>query len=865
MSLWGRRSLQASAIGVGVVLLVLMIQLVAPLVTPAAVEDSKQGKAKVPAYSYEPWYTLAVQDGRTKPFQTACVETVRQITGRSRFEGLDPVAVVLAWMLSEGDGGKRDGTDWETYPFILCDHHGLRRKIHEHLLGPDQQLTDAQETSKYISPADLRRSPGFDRLLGAMARERKEMKGRAHLELTTEYLKAEEVGRRLLLFDALCGKSATRLFRNALIGDTFLDLHEYTEIMDISPEAALINLARKQTKLPDPFHLVGLDRVPGSGWFSLGELRAVRGNPDRWQSLLARRLREMPQRYLGPDAREALGKFQERINAGKDRECLEEVEATLRKRREVKLRQFEEADRAGDHIQANSLFHKLLPSLPDQRRFHEAQARLPKQAASLSPALISELRTLAGQADEAVLQRFAKGLESTRRNAFQDAEFRMVQLDYLESMFPELYREASIAQPLPQSEVDAVLKAWECVRAAYQSGKADEFDDASGAFLQMLAATTDGNTIRGLAERLNHQDVQSAFTKLTQARQAGSDEQVRQARDDFFKASAEAGEAEQPYPGVSTFPMEILFNRWQPFLWSWVTMLGALSLLGISLGFGGRLSYRVGLIVYVSSLVIQTMGFSLRIAISGRAPVSNMYETIIFAAYMAAIFALILEWIYRQEFIALAGAAVATLGLVLADHLPLALDPKISPMVPVLRTNFWLTIHVLTIVSSYAAGTLAWGLGNLTLGLLVFRKGNPETLKTLAQYTYRALQIAVLLLASGTFLGGCWAAESWGRFWGWDPKEVGALIALVCYVIPLHARYLGWVHDFGLALAAVLCYASILLSWYVVNFLVAAGLHSYGFSAGGGGWVLWASLLNIEWILIAALSYCPTPVVIDTK
>jgi ABC-type transport system involved in cytochrome c biogenesis permease subunit len=125
----------------------------------------------------------------------------------------------------------------------------------------------------------------------------------------------------------------------------------------------------------------------------------------------------------------------------------------------------------------------------------------------------------------------------------------------------------------------------------------------------------------------------------------------------------------------------------------------------------------------------------------------------------------------------------------------------------------------------------------------------------LAHYTYRALQVAVLLLAAGTFLGGWWAAESWGRFWGWDPKEVGALIALVCYVIPLHARYLGWLGGFGLAVAAVLCYASILLSWYVVNFLVAAGLHSYGFSSGGGAWILWASLLNIAWVLIAALLY----------
>jgi len=250
-------------------------------------------------------------------------------------------------------------------------------------------------------------------------------------------------------------------------------------------------------------------------------------------------------------------------------------------------------------------------------------------------------------------------------------------------------------------------------------------------------------------------------------------------------------------------------------------------------------------------LAIQSFGFYARVSISGRAPVGNMYETIIWCAFMSAVFALVLELIYRRKVLAIAGALVATLGLILADNLPVALDPQISPLVPVLRTNFWLTLHVLTIVSGYAAGTLAWGIGNLTLGMLAFGKSDKQTLKTLSTFTYRAMQITVLLLAAGTFLGGWWAAESWGRFWGWDPKEVGALIALVCYVIPLHARYIGWVQDFGLALSAVICYASIILSWYVVNFVFAAGLHSYGFGGSGGMlWVLWASLINVEWLII---------------
>ena len=276
-------------------------------------------------------------------------------------------------------------------------------------------------------------------------------------------------------------------------------------------------------------------------------------------------------------------------------------------------------------------------------------------------------------------------------------------------------------------------------------------------------------------------------------------------------------------------------------------------------GMTGAIWYRAALTVFGVSLVLQAVGFGVRTAVAARAPVANMYETVIFVAFMAAVFAFVLELLYRSRVIALAGALVATLGLILADQLPLALDPKISPMVPVLRTNFWLTVHVLTIVASYAAGTLAWGLGNVRLGMLAFGSGSRLTLERLSQFTYRAMQLAVLLLAVGTFLGGCWAAESWGRFWGWDPKEVGALVALICYVIPLHARYVGWVRDFGLAVSAVLCYASIIVSWYVINFLLAAGLHSYGFSAGGGWGMLWATVLNLEWLLVTCYLYGRRP------
>src|SRR5207244_494225 len=124
--------------------------------------------------------------------------------------------------------------------------------------------------------------------------------------------------------------------------------------------------------------------------------------------------------------------------------------------------------------------------------------------------------------------------------------------------------------------------------------------------------------------------------------------------------------------------------------------------------------------LFAASLAFQVFGFFVRIIISGRPPVSNIYETVIWVAFMSAVFALLLELRYKSKVFVVGGALVATIALVLADQMPLALDPKINPLQPVLRSNFWLTIHVLVIVSSYAGGTLAWGLGNIALLMILF-------------------------------------------------------------------------------------------------------------------------------------------------
>ncbi len=358
--------------------------------------------------------------------------------------------------------------------------------------------------------------------------------------------------------------------------------------------------------------------------------------------------------------------------------------------------------------------------------------------------------------------------------------------------------------------------------------------------------------------------VQIAHHNLEEAYRSKSDVQFTASLREFLRVidgiNAQAGAAASP----TLLARELWFNRVNPFRKAWIAALAACLCFGGVLAFGrrprlARLLYAGGLLGYAGCLGWAAAGFWCRSTISGRPPVSNMYESIIWVAFMTAAFALILELVYRRGAIAFAGALASALGFVLADQLPLTFAPNIQPLQAVLRSNYWLTIHVLTIVSSYAAFALAWALGNLNLGVLVCAPGRRDLTKTLSGFCYRAIQIGVVLLAAGTLLGGFWAAESWGRFWGWDPKEVWALIALLCYVIPLHARHVGWVKDFGLSVCAVTCFASVVMAWYGVNFVLGAGLHSYGFGGGNDAWVYWGGLANLSLVAHAALRYSWSP------
>lgn len=310
-----------------------------------------------------------------------------------------------------------------------------------------------------------------------------------------------------------------------------------------------------------------------------------------------------------------------------------------------------------------------------------------------------------------------------------------------------------------------------------------------------------------------------------------------------------------PYPSQDQLEREIGYNRLHPFRLAWVLyLLGLLLLIGAGMA-AGPLLYRGGLALVLAGFAMHAYGFWLRCTIAGRPPVTNMYESVVWVSLGAMAFALIFEALYRSRTFLMAACSVAIVGLVLADNLPAVLDPSIHPLTPVLRNNFWLTVHVLTITLGYAAFLLATGLGHMCLWHYLTGPDRRERLRGLTQALYRSLQVGVLLLAAGTILGGVWAAYSWGRFWGWDPKEVWALIALLGYLALLHGRFTGWIGPFGLAAGSVVAFMLVLMAWYGVNFVLGQGLHSYGFGNGGAGYVAGFAAADLAFVALVAWRY----------
>ncbi len=322
--------------------------------------------------------------------------------------------------------------------------------------------------------------------------------------------------------------------------------------------------------------------------------------------------------------------------------------------------------------------------------------------------------------------------------------------------------------------------------------------------------------------------VKEKFQQARAAYVARDPRAFHQATVDFLATLRDVGPELGDYPAQSAMDLEVAYNHWAPFRFAWVLML--IACLGVLLSMVAvrKWGYVGAVAAFLGGVMAMLIGFGMRMAIAGRAPVTNMYESVLSVGLGTAVFGLIFTVIYRKRMVLAAAAAISTLALVLA----MAFDSSFQPLMPVLRSNYWLIIHVITVMASYAAFALAWIIGNSALGFDLARSKDEATKDALARVVYWTLLAGVLLLETGTVLGAMWADESWGRFWSWDRKEVWALISLLIYLAVLHARCVGWVGNRGLAALSAIGFSLVLMAWYGVNLMGAGSLHSYGFTGG---------------------------------
>ncbi len=292
--------------------------------------------------------------------------------------------------------------------------------------------------------------------------------------------------------------------------------------------------------------------------------------------------------------------------------------------------------------------------------------------------------------------------------------------------------------------------------------------------------------------------------------------------------------------------LELTYYKSNLFVWSLISSLLAIILFVVT---KNRIP---GAIFTALSLGMQIVAMTMRVMISGRAPVTNMYETVMFSCFGAVIISCIIFAFRREIIFILAGLACNVLGLMMMKFANGMLDEGISPLVPVLRDNFWLSTHVTTVILSYAALALSWLIANSLLIKARFANVSSAEYRYGVDLVYTCIKFGVVLLSAGVILGGVWADYSWGRFWGWDPKETWSLIVLLVYMAILHGKYTSWIPPKRFVPLVAGAFMSVMMAWFGVNYILASGLHSYGFSEGGA--IFLGSFFLIQIFILIACS-----------
>lgn len=311
----------------------------------------------------------------------------------------------------------------------------------------------------------------------------------------------------------------------------------------------------------------------------------------------------------------------------------------------------------------------------------------------------------------------------------------------------------------------------------------------------------------------------------------------------------------QPYKrghGKTLYYPTISQLKWESFYYQYPLINATLLFYGITVfvilltfRFNSPLLNKISLTTLLCAFCLHTLILTLRIYILNRPPVSNMFETVIYVPWIAVAISLLLKTTIRPILL-LASSIISFILLILIQINDIS--NQLDNVQPVLDSQFWLTIHVLMVVSSYGIFLLGGILGHFYLFSYLVAKKETNEMHKLGQCILQTLYIGTALLIAGTLLGGVWAAQSWGRFWDWDPKESWAFISIAIYIIWIHLYRFNKIKFFGLSFGAITGLIAITFTWYGVNYILGTGLHSYGF--GSGGTKYYFSFLLAEFVFL---------------
>ena len=356
-------------------------------------------------------------------------------------------------------------------------------------------------------------------------------------------------------------------------------------------------------------------------------------------------------------------------------------------------------------------------------------------------------------------------------------------------------------------------------------------------------------------------------------------------------------------PDPARIATELRYNKLRPFRRAWIVMLAGALLATGAMFVRKRWFDLIAMLALVGGFGLLTYGLSLRWQIAGRIPAANMFESLLFLSWGMGAFAIVAMLLTRQRIVPLTASAMGALALILADCLPI--NHYIRPIAPVLLDTVWMSIHVPVIMVSYSVLALAVLIAHVQLVIMAAAPAKKALIDTVDSLHYWYVHVGAVLLLAGIVTGSMWAASSWGRYWGWDPKEVWSLVAFLGYLAILHVRadrmqvprwayavaavllagvlaVVGWKlaplttaklaslaaatatviffvlvrTRFATAVKSIVAFWLIIMTYVGVNYVLGIGLHSYGFGTGAVvHYLFWTGGIDLAFVAVCSLIY----------